>query len=465
MLPFAGRDATAVFDEVHDRTWLEEFGARYRIGALAGASSAAPRGLEDDGRSARRNVGLTPRAAKLFVSTNPRSAAFPPSFPKALRWLHARYVPRALPLPLSLRPLSAVPGASGGTGLHVLPPQNWIELDRSVFAAEMAKMKKLLLEPGNRWYSNIFQAEDDTRAEQQELLEVLIDNLLTHHSDDYSMAGREITVHETGDVYDVDDFWGKSDPGGKPKEIQLASLLVQEEFYLLRRAGTVAGGNQAHDPVSQTTHELPGLKEPYRYEFCAGTSCLNFIRSGIKGERGLMAPANPMSTIHRPVPGMAEHGWHRRLAHVFSIMDEHTAYYRSNWGVDRDNRNTYYLDEHGEFQSEGGVLAEYGEGTGSLVDFRNREYNLDAMEDEAFLSAEFQSMHRLPKTHALVFTLHKYFTPLSGFRQSPEAAAMLLRTLEATPKDKLQYQLGENEEWHAAILGFLRDAAGELATA
>eukprot|EP01052_Picozoa_sp_SAG31_P027391 SAG31_NODE_2562_length_5475_cov_2.364769_2_plen_73_part_00 len=72
-------------------------------------------------------------------------------------------------------------------------------------------------------------------------------------------------------------------------------------------------------------------------------------------------------------------------------------------------------------------------------------------------------MHRLPKTYALVFTLHKYFAPLSGFRQSPKAAAMLLRTLEATPKDKLQYHLGENEQWHRSVMEFLRDVAAELA--
>lgn len=117
-------------------------------------------------------------------------------------------------------------GARGGTGLHILPPQNWIELDLDVFASELAKKKKLLLEPGNRWYRNIFQAEADTRAEQQELLEVLIDNLLTHHADKYSMNGREITVRATGDVYNLDDWVGQSDADGKPIEIQLASCVL-----------------------------------------------------------------------------------------------------------------------------------------------------------------------------------------------------------------------------------------------
>ena len=59
------------------------------------------------------------------------------------------------------------------------------------------------------------------------------------------------------------------------------------------------------------------------------------------------------------------------------------------------------------------VWSRYGEGTASLAAFRNRDYSYDEHEREsqmdnvAYLSAEFQSMHRLPTTHALVFTLHK----------------------------------------------------------
>ena len=471
----AGQDATAVFNELHNPAFLDEFGRNYQVGVLAGSPAAAA-AAEPPTR------GPAPRRAKLFVSPNPRAA---PVQPKAARWLAARYVPRDEPMPLSLRPLSAVPGASSGTGLHVLEPQHWIELDRDCFAAEMAKKRKLLLEPENRWYDNIFQAEPDTRAEQAELLEVLIDNLLTHHADDYKMKGREITVVPTGDTYNLDDWVGKSDASGRPIEIQLASLLVQEEFYLLRRNGRMAAASQVYTEgqgVSDT-----GVEAPYLYEFCAGTSCLNFIRAGIKGERvrrrcflelaslavsltqsvsmwqGLMAPNNPMHTIHRPVPGMAEHGWHRKLAHIFSAMDERTAYYRTNFGLDRDNRNTYYLDENNDFQSEEGVAAEYGEGTTTLAEFRNRGYDTSRpVDDVAFMASEFQSMHRLPKTHALVFTLHKYFCSLRELRQSPEACAMLLRALEATPEDKMEYQLGEDPVWREALLEWLREVSADL---
>ena len=188
VLPYAGRDATRIFHELHDLDFLKEFGRRYVIGTLEGGRGAPtepPRGSRG-----LKGGGLTPRAAKLFVAEDPRGMSWAPGFPKAFRWLAARYVPRSLPLPLSLRPLSAAGGRSGATGLHPMAPEHWIEVDGDCFEDEMAKKRKLLLSerwtPGsNRWYENIFQAEADTAAEQEELLEVLIDNLLTHHADEY----------------------------------------------------------------------------------------------------------------------------------------------------------------------------------------------------------------------------------------------------------------------------------------
>jgi hypothetical protein len=317
-----------------------------------------------------------------------------------------------------------------------------------------------------------FQAEADTRLEQQELLEVLLDNLITHHADEYSMEGRVITVKRTGDSYNLDDWMGKSDTHGKPIEIQLASLLVQEEFFILKRNGRIpsasqvysdgvagdgsSGGDGAGCGVRNT-----GIPAPYKYQFCAGTSCLNFLRSGINGERGLMAPTKPMHTIHGPVPGMAEHGWHRKLAHIFSAMNESTAYYRSNFGIDRDNKNTYYLDEHNQFATTTAVDGEY-RGAASLAEFKNKDV-YDAAQsvgDSAFLTAEFQSLHRLPKTNALVFTLHKYFAPLSALKETPESAAMMLRVLRHSAADKLEYTLGGDEVWRDALLAFLEERAG-----
>ena len=182
----------------------------------------------------------TPRLGKLFLPVDPRQQHWPSDLPKAVRWLAARYVPPGTVLPLSLRPLGGEPRATAATGLHLLQPRNWLELDKTVFAAEMAKKRKLLLEPENPWHDSIFAAEPDTLHEQQELLEVVVANCLEHHNADYRLevAGdgkRRITVLPTGDTYCVDDWLWKEDAKGRPVAIHLASLLVQEEFFILRQ--------------------------------------------------------------------------------------------------------------------------------------------------------------------------------------------------------------------------------------
>ena len=70
---------------------------------------------------------------------------------------------------------------------------------------------------------------------------------------------------------------------------------------------------------------------------------------------------------------------------------------------------------------------------------------------------------RLPETHALVFTIHKYFAPMAALRTSgvegQRAAAMMLRSLERMPPDKLLYTLGESIEWRTDLFSFLRTTA------
>ena len=72
VLPYAGRDATRIFHELHDLDFLKEFGRRYVIGTLEGgpAPTEPPRGSRG-----LKGGGLTPRAAKLFVAEDGRGAA------------------------------------------------------------------------------------------------------------------------------------------------------------------------------------------------------------------------------------------------------------------------------------------------------------------------------------------------------------------------------------------------------
>lgn len=65
-----------------------------------------------------------------------------PAFPKAMRWLAARWTPHP-DLPLSLKPLSASAGHSSGTGMHALAPRHWLEYDQPNFATEIGMKKKV----------------------------------------------------------------------------------------------------------------------------------------------------------------------------------------------------------------------------------------------------------------------------------------------------------------------------------
>ena len=64
-----------------------------------------------------------------------------------------------------------------------------------------------------------------------------------------------------------------------------------------RRRGRYASPNEA-DPrglPASGVLQLDGEEEAYRYEFCAGTSCLNFMRSGINSH-GRYCHEVPIST-------------------------------------------------------------------------------------------------------------------------------------------------------------------------
>ena len=79
----------------------------------------------------------------------------------------------------------------------------------------------------------------DSGPEQEELLHFVLNHLQEHHAAEYRFGEDTVEVLATGDVYRISDFIGQRDHLGNPKAMLLATLLVQEEFYILRREGTV----------------------------------------------------------------------------------------------------------------------------------------------------------------------------------------------------------------------------------
>ena len=180
---------------------------------------------------------------------------------------------------------------------------------------------------------------------------------------------------------------------------------------------------------------------------------------------------------------MKEQGWHPRLAHIFSGVTAEQAFWRSNWSVIEHNLNTHYLhDDDMSYTTEEEVAAAYGSaGDVSTVDVANIWAELFHVETPAdmHLLSEFQCLHRLPETKALVFTIHKFVDPLSALEQAPEAADMMVpdfshhlnlmslsclsyfshfsqvRSWAEKSTEQMEYTLGTDPEKRRAIVEYL----------
>lgn len=119
-----GQDVTRLFLSLHNSHVQDEIAAEFLLGRL-GESITAPTRRADGGDDA---AGHPNRESPL---PNPKDAYPNPLFPRSARWLAARWQPEDDGLPLSLKPLSAEPGHSGGTGMIALQPQHWFELDKT----------------------------------------------------------------------------------------------------------------------------------------------------------------------------------------------------------------------------------------------------------------------------------------------------------------------------------------------
>lgn len=435
-----GSNATMIFDSLHDRRILDEVAAPYHLGSVG---DTLPKRPENHPTATKTSKGGDQTDSG--ETLDPKQL-FGPEFPKAMRWLAARWQPEALPV--SLRPLSSTPGETGGTGMNPLRPELWFELDHgpgqrdptiSRFVNELG-IKKRLLDPSSPHYDTCFQALPDSDREQEELLQHVLEHLRCYHADQYVFGEDSVEVLATGDRYRISDFSGRRDHLGNPIAMLLATLLVQEEFYIMRREGRIK-------------EFAVGDAEPYRYVFVAGTAAINLVVSGLKGQHNDFKLGSPMHAIHGRVPGMKEQGWHPKLAHTFSGITAEQGFWRTNWGAIPHNMNTHLLHDDGMYATEQDVADYYGENVESssatdekamsageaIFNHWNRRFGVEGPQD-MHVFAEYQCLNRLPRTMALVFSIHKYIDPISALAQTPEAADMMARAWAARGPEQLHYQ-------------------------
>lgn len=108
---------------------------------------------------------------------------------------------------------------------------------------------------------------------------------------------------------------------------------------------------------------------------------------------------HPLEIVHGPVP-MTEK-MHARIRRIFDALKPKTPLWRENWSLDGD----------GDLRHD------------RLEDHRNNKR--EKLRGEVFLRTEYQTLHKLPTTGDILFTIGIYVTPLKELPDRPRGRAIL----------------------------------------
>jgi hypothetical protein len=250
-------------------------------------------------------------------------------------------------------------------------------LEPDAHQAAQLRLKSELL---RRERDLVLCAAPEAQSAGRELYTTLAAHLPAHHPDCYSADSASLTIHALGQSF----------PLSPPPEATAAELLsmmalwVQEDFCLLAPAA----------PVTIT----------------AGAVCFP-SRWNLPEKFGHASPA-----IHAPVPkfagtiGPATHSFLERLTVEKPV-------WRLNWTIhDSDHLFAPHAVPGRTDLTPANVLA------------------------HVFLRTERQTLRRLPESKAVIFTIRTHLHPLLEAIPTPEAAGLVLQTLESLPDEIAAYK-------------------------
>lgn len=156
----------------------------------------------------------------------------------------------------------------------------------------------------------------------------------------------------------------------------------------------------------------------------------------------------PLKQIHTPVPFYKEK--------IESSMDKFFKRVKVGYWVQRNN---WGLQSHGELFSpgdehvdgDGKFPAGHGTPDEEIVPLKADEVDFSNI----FLRTERQSLFRLPKTKAMLFTIKTYMTSIEQIREteSEENSMNLIGAIHAMPPAMKQYKRAD--EWGPAVIDYL----------
>ena len=251
-------------------------------------------------------------------------------------------------------------------GLKPLDLAGWIEID-DTYDEQMREKRRLFAER----LDDVFVEEPDTAEAQHEVLTLIRQHVRSRFPDRFRETAEGISV---GGHPALDDERPQA-----LSALHAASLLVQEDLILMRRAGD-------------------------GWRLAAGALC--FPSSWILREKF----GQPLQDIHAPVPGF---GRGTRNADVIQRMFDNLKVeqpvQRLNWSLQSRHELYYPLSD---LQRN------------ARVNQRPSKFGDLAAVARGFVRVERQTLRKLPLSGDILFTIRIYLDPLGFLRRYPEGAAV-----------------------------------------
>ncbi|KAI0897384.1 hypothetical protein F4806DRAFT_495058 [Annulohypoxylon nitens] len=156
---------------------------------------------------------------------------------------------------------------------------------------------------------------------------------------------------------------------------------------------------------------------------------------------GFLSPARvgeSVREIHKPVPG-----YERKLGlsvdRYFGRMIPGDFIGRMNWSLQVDGADLFRTDGNNYYPGTEQVVSDYKE---------------DPSLDECYLRVEHQTLTKLPRTSAVIFTVRSYMTPLHQVKAEGNGKA-LAAAIESMPEGLGHYKM--RQYWGSKVLPWLTE--------
>jgi hypothetical protein len=273
-------------------------------------------------------------------------------------------------------------------GVQALDSGCLIEIDRELYQSELMLKNELLLND----YHDYFQALPDTEPMQWDVVELVLQNMALHYPQYFTL------------IRDGDDW------------IWHNQLLCEETRFVFGKRESLPQspldwvGRQVQEDllVLQSTEEGSMV-------LVAGQLCFpNAWCLDDKMEQTFL-------DIHQSVPLFAEY-----LGRSSTLLLERLKIGRSVWRLNWSMKATDRLNHTPRFHYE------------ELQS--SREITHENIGDRCFLRIERQALTRLPRTNAVLFTIHTYQSSLAQVVNSVEKARRMFNVVKTMPEEVLIYK-------------------------